>query len=115
MTSVRIGRDDFGAGIHDQHEHRHLEHLRFAPDRRNAQTMPPIPDLRYEFTYLKNIRPHVHVERITEDSTDEKSIELSNDSSSHEVVRVEWGNVLWITFKEQLVSPLVQGALWCVM
>ena len=31
-----------------------------------------------------------------------------------EVVHVQWGRILWITTRDQILSPLLQGALWCV-
>ena len=32
-----------------------------------------------------------------------------------EVVRVQWGRVIWITTRDQVLSPLLQGAVWCVL
>lgn len=29
-----------------------------------------------------------------------------------EIIRVQWGSVIWVTLRDQLISPLVQGALW---
>ena len=30
------------------------------------------------------------------------------------VVHVDWSGVAWITLRDQFISPLLQGALWCV-
>ena len=35
-------------------------------------------------------------------------------SSTKEVIEVQWGKVLWVTTRDQLLSPLIQGALWYV-
>ncbi|KAF6764286.1 hypothetical protein DFP72DRAFT_1059283 [Ephemerocybe angulata] len=34
--------------------------------------------------------------------------------SSTEVIEVQWGKVLWITTRDQVISPLIQGALWAI-
>ncbi|EIM89133.1 uncharacterized protein STEHIDRAFT_129661 [Stereum hirsutum FP-91666 SS1] len=73
----------------------------------------PIPDLRFEYTYLKRVRPYVHVQRKTEDkNTDKEGEEVAEDTEGEEVVTVEWGKVIWITTRDQVISPLLQGALW---
>ena len=30
-------------------------------------------------------------------------------------VRIDWTGVVWITLRDQIISPLLQGTLWCVM
>lgn len=114
MTSVRIGRDDFKEMRHDgdYEEHHHFEHIDFHRERRAA--LPPVPDLRFEYTYLKNIRQHVHIERKWSRSELEDNTELPESSSVIEIVHVDWGSVFWITIKEQFMSPLLQGTIWCV-
>lgn len=118
MSTIRIGRDDFDATRHDTDPFL-LRHpgLGDLSRRAHSRPIPPIPDLRFEYTYLKNIRSHVRVERIEESATtDEKGVAGDEQvaSLSKEVVHVEWGSVMWVTFKEQFVSPLVQGVLWRV-
>ncbi|KAL2865666.1 DUF1770 domain-containing protein [Aspergillus lucknowensis] len=51
------------------------------PARRH--TLPPLPDLRFEQSYLASIR--------------------GADT---------WGRVAWITVRDQILLPLVQGTLW---
>ncbi|KAL4807805.1 hypothetical protein BDV18DRAFT_159014 [Aspergillus unguis] len=46
-------------------------------------TLPPLPDLRFEQSYLSSLR--------------------GADT---------WGRVAWITIRDQVVLPLVQGTLW---
>jgi hypothetical protein len=33
-------------------------------------------------------------------------------SFSPRMVRIDWGGVAWVTTRDQLISPLLQGALW---
>jgi hypothetical protein len=47
------------------------------------QTLPPLPDLRFEQSYLASIR--------------------GADT---------WGRVAWITIRDQVLLPLMQGTLW---
>ena len=117
MSSVRIGRDDFNPPpqnlFHDEPHHHPPRHHDLAHPRRS--TTLPIPDLRFEYTYLKNIRPHVRVQHPeVEVEIVEKGGVVPAAASSQEVVQVAWGKVLWITTKEQVISPLLQGILWCV-
>ncbi|OCK85070.1 DUF1770-domain-containing protein [Lepidopterella palustris CBS 459.81] len=52
--------------------------------RRN--TMPPLPDLRFEQSYLKSI----------ESAT-------------------SWQSILWITFRDQVALAFIQGAVWTLV
>ena len=112
MSTVRIGRDDFKPSKHTHDDYRAPGSLHPSHERRQRIAVPAIPDLRFEHTYLRNVRKHVHVERVKTHSHDKA--EVQDLSPGAEVVHVAWGNVLWITFKEQLISPLIQGLLWCV-
>ena len=58
---------------------------------------PPIPDLRFEPTYMRKVGQHVRIEK---------------KEGGVEVVHVEWGKVLWITTKDQILAPMLQGAVW---
>ncbi|KAA1472471.1 hypothetical protein DENSPDRAFT_872218 [Dentipellis sp. KUC8613] len=70
-----------------------------------------IPDLRFESTYLRRVAPHVHVERVGAQTEDKgKGKEVVKEP--YESIKVEWGKVVWITTRDQIISPLVQGALW---
>ncbi|VDC02807.1 unnamed protein product [Peniophora sp. CBMAI 1063] len=60
---------------------------------------PPIPDLRFEPTYMRKVGQHVRIERT---------------EGGLEVVHVEWGKVLWLTTKDQVLAPLLQGLVWGV-
>ncbi|KAL4942647.1 hypothetical protein BDV06DRAFT_158983 [Aspergillus oleicola] len=58
------------------------QHRILRPTRRR-QTLPPLPDLRFEQSYLASLR--------------------GADT---------WGRVAWITIRDQVFLPLIQGTLW---
>jgi hypothetical protein len=33
-------------------------------------------------------------------------------SGPREIIRVQWKSVIWVTVRDQVISPLLQGALW---
>ncbi|TEB21359.1 hypothetical protein FA13DRAFT_1716971 [Coprinellus micaceus] len=124
------------------HDHRHT-HAAAHP---NPRLVPAIPDLRFEYSYLRSIKPYVKITRTTEvqpvrqgpskggseslgvgDDDDrsyekvqfsDKEVEEVKESGvvslTKEVIEVQWGKVLWATTRDQLLSPLIQGALWYV-
>lgn len=80
--------------------------------------VPPIPDLRFEYSYLRSVRPLIHVERL-ERPVDEKGKGVVSDVSKRswtpqELIKVQWIRLLWITTRDQVLSPFLQGAVWCV-
>ena len=101
---------------------------RRAAERRRV---PPVPDLRFEYSYTRSVAQYVHVDTVPtptsisgkgkekaggggEDGPGSEDRALAEHRGAGEVVRVEWGRVLWITTRDQVLSPLLQGALWCV-
>ncbi|TEB34302.1 hypothetical protein FA13DRAFT_79701 [Coprinellus micaceus] len=124
------------------HDHRHT-HAAAHP---NPRLVPAIPDLRFEYSYLRSIKPYVKITRTTEvqpvrqgpskggseslgvgDDDDrsyekvqfsDKEVEEVKESGvvslTKEVIEVQWGKVLWATTRDQLLSPLIQGALWAI-
>ncbi|EST09751.1 hypothetical protein PSEUBRA_000133 [Kalmanozyma brasiliensis GHG001] len=100
--------------------------------------LPTLPDLRFEQSYLATIRGFLHEEHPSKSSdasefveekhglkTDDKSkedhhhkiaITHSKAKDEHELwlgnLRVEWFPILYVTVRDQLLSPLVQGAVW---
>ncbi|WWC61222.1 uncharacterized protein I303_103802 [Kwoniella dejecticola CBS 10117] len=118
---------------HHQHQHQHQhndhsDHLRARKEgrKRVKQNMPVMPDLRFEQSYLLSIRPyltpHPTAQAIDKKGAVEKSSKPSGTlvTSAEEdrifhwgrQVDVDWSNVIWVTLRDQVVSPLVQGALW---
>jgi len=105
--------------------------------------LPVIPDLRFEYSYLRSIQPYIQIERSTSASVltdvhpaypasedheyerinipvDQKETD-GNDKTlfptlilASEIIHVQWGKVIWITVRDQVVSPLLQGALWAL-
>lgn len=79
--------------------------------RRVRQTMPPVPELRFEVAYLKSILPAVSPKRRAV-ITEEKDGSMRFDKPSNqetavaiynaEPVVVDWGRVLAVTIKDQV-------------
>ena len=103
--------------------------------------LPVIPDLRFEYSYLRSVRPYIHIERSTSASvlTDVHPVGPASEDHEYErinipgtqketegndkaffptpifaseIIHVQWGKVIWITVRDQVISPLLQGALW---
>lgn len=66
-------------------------------------------DLRFEQTYLKSIAPYV---RLTTPAPSKS--EKRGDLIHPEVQRldIKWGNLIWITTRDQVLAPLFQGIVW---
>jgi len=118
----------------------------YSPDKHTQHSrsrLPVIPDLRFEYSYLRSVRPYIRIERSTSASVptgvhpvdpaledqeyerifiplgDEKVTEGNVKTSvsptpilTSETIHVQWGRVIWITLRDQVISPLLQGALW---
>ncbi|WWC85375.1 uncharacterized protein L201_000238 [Kwoniella dendrophila CBS 6074] len=93
--------------------------------KRVKQAMPVMPDLRFEQSYLLSIRPfltpHPTAEGIQKKGEVEKSkpsgtLVTSSDEDTvfhwGRQVDVEWRQVIWVTLRDQVLSPLLQGAFW---
>ncbi len=104
--------------------------------------LPVIPDLRFESSYVRSVRRYIDIERVgpspdpsdtdtlTPIGDDYENVETASDSDGQdtksssedagvvaragpsEIIRVQWKSVIWVTLRDQLISPLVQGALW---
>ncbi|KAF9261670.1 hypothetical protein L218DRAFT_1078475 [Marasmius fiardii PR-910] len=75
--------------VHDHHDHNFPRPL-----------MPPIPDLRYEQSFLKKLQPFVR---------------FSRTADASEVVEIQWGHVFWLTVRDQVLAPLAQGTLLTIL
>jgi hypothetical protein len=87
----------------------------------------PIPDIRFEQTYLSRVQTCLHVEEIAGRGGGADSPSSSDDSftaathvspvitSSQQITRVYWGKLAWITIRDQVIMPLLQGMLWYVI
>jgi hypothetical protein len=113
-------KDGYPAHIHTPNSRPHL---------------PVIPDLRFEYSYLRRVRPYVQIERSASASVlhpvnpaheyermnipgDQKETEGNDKTLSptpipaSEIIHVQWEKIIWVTVRDQVVSPLLQGALW---
>ncbi|EGO03870.1 hypothetical protein SERLA73DRAFT_69692 [Serpula lacrymans var. lacrymans S7.3] len=117
------------------HNRRHHHEVPAPPPRARL----PIPDLRFEQTYLTRIGPCIHIEpRPLDIKNDEKKkgdlellLAMADESnadayvtathaspfldSSHSIVRIDWAPLAWITVRDQVIFPLLQGILWGVV
>ena len=80
----------------------------------------PIPDLRFEQTYLSRIRGCLHIEPQTAPiSEDGDYIAVTHVvpliNPSQQVISIDWWNVAYITWRDQVMMPLLQGILWWVV
>jgi hypothetical protein len=101
-----------------------------------------IPDLRFEYSYLRSIRPYVSVERIDsvrskmkvevveehgyvslgaegkegllmeEDELTVFESESTMVSGPREIIHLQWQKIAWVTIRDQVISPFLQGAVW---
>ncbi|KAK7052288.1 hypothetical protein R3P38DRAFT_2859547 [Favolaschia claudopus] len=94
------------------HDPKHIEPQRDEPRRAAVHT---VPDLRFEYGFLKSIRPHFSLQR-PDFKGKGKEKETDTDVATGPVDRldIQWLNVVWITTRDQVLSPLAQGALWAL-
>ncbi|KAI0683858.1 hypothetical protein BC835DRAFT_1422879 [Cytidiella melzeri] len=80
---------------------------------RHKRGMPAVPDLSFERTYIKSIKPYIHMKvSETHADGDGQTTELLTRTKEAEVLRIDWGMILWVTFRDQLLPPFLQGAAW---
>jgi len=108
---------------------------------KSREKLPTIPDLRFEYSYLRGVRQYVHVERMYSvltqqhrrmstkellddqgkvglpDVTSQGGSQRTSDQSTSpkEVIHVQWKKAIWATTRDQVISPFLQGAFWCVV
>ncbi|KAG9121656.1 hypothetical protein FRC07_002304, partial [Ceratobasidium sp. 392] len=103
--------------------------------RAGALPIRALPDLRFEQSYLLSLKPFVHIR--SEETSSIKSgaratvekpavedaalaeplgldiaVQSAGVSKYGVPERVEWGKIAWVTTRDQVISPLLQGALW---
>ncbi|KAJ6598488.1 hypothetical protein DFH09DRAFT_1394840 [Mycena vulgaris] len=81
------------------HDPKHAEPEKEHP-RRAALTS--VPDLRFEYGFIKSVRPYFGLR------------EKGKGKEAGDVVEIQWQDVAWVTVRDQVLSPLVQGALWAI-
>ncbi|KAJ3733263.1 hypothetical protein DFJ43DRAFT_1070151 [Lentinula guzmanii] len=104
-----------------EYKHQHPERSQHGP------RLPPIPDLRFEPSYLRSIQPYIRLRTLqpghkstVKKGADSKGRVDQEDGGTkqkieQETVDVDWSQVLWVTARDQILSPLFQGALWALI
>jgi Autophagy receptor ATG43 len=90
--------------------------------KRSKNTNIPIksvPDLRFEQSYLASIRGFIHEEddqnaKAIKNSENSTPIDLKNKKSESHLldVRTTRSSLLYLTVRDQLLSPIIQGAVF---
>ncbi|KAJ1030494.1 hypothetical protein NDA16_001403 [Ustilago loliicola] len=137
-VDAKIEIPQFAKFIKEKHHARSSSSSSSSSDAGLTSKLPTLPDLRFEQSYLATIRNFLHEEQPPSSSQDESSefnekqdltdekdedhhhkIEVTRsnaDKKYHELwlgnLRVEWFPILYVTVRDQLLSPLVQGAVW---
>lgn len=129
MTSLNPSHIPLGFGAKDPQKSRGQAIHRPSPGSDSLHKLPAIPDLRFEQSYMLSIAPYVHWRDSSSSSTSasgmrsEKGKAVENaalvsaaeaDVQAVEVVSIEWNRVIWITVRDQVISPLLQGTIWYV-
>ncbi|KAF9015941.1 hypothetical protein BDZ89DRAFT_1076028 [Hymenopellis radicata] len=91
------------------------------PSRRPS--LPAIPDMRFETAYLRKVRPYIHLTRLpTKSRNRPMTMTLSTTrkrakqmEEPRELLTIDWGNVIWATFRDQVLAMWLQGAVWTLI
>ena len=103
----------------------------------SSRRLLPVPDLRFEQSYLKSIARYIH--RLDQESDsqlphaetnsgqagrteekgqreevieDEALVSRLDEPASKDLYSIEWGRVGYITVRDQVIMPLIQGLVW---
>ncbi|KAJ3927536.1 MAG: hypothetical protein NXY57DRAFT_903731 [Lentinula lateritia] len=115
-----------------RHEHLHEYSDRQSSAAHSRPHFPPLPDLRFEVTYLQSIQPYIRFHqrpanarpanaktKIPDFAKIDQTTSMKTESlkllEGEEVIEIEWMGVLWITVRDQIISPLIQGTLWALV
>ena len=110
--------------VHDFSDHISRKHRNLTEDLEAAHRIRlSIPDIRFEQTYLSRVLSCLHVEQIPGRAGDVNSPSSSDPfsaathvspviTSSQQITRIDWGKLVWITVRDQVIMPLLQGMLW---
>eukprot|EP00918_Siedleckia_nematoides_P006696 GHVU01014604.1.p1 GENE.GHVU01014604.1~~GHVU01014604.1.p1 ORF type:complete len:199 (+),score=5.58 GHVU01014604.1:74-598(+) len=77
-----------------------------------------VPDLRFEQGYLMSIRPFFYLQPETTPINPERTNRTDNVDDLYYLgrnFRVKWALVMWVTLRDQMFYPMMQGALWGTM
>jgi hypothetical protein len=94
------------------HDPKHVE-----PEAENPRraALHSVPDLRFEYGFLKSVRPYFRLRSGSDNSKGKERQEADEGRSGPvDALEIQWLDVAWVTTRDQVLSPLAQGALWCV-
>ncbi|SNX81429.1 uncharacterized protein MEPE_00134 [Melanopsichium pennsylvanicum] len=77
-----------------------------------AVKLPTLPDLRFEQSYLATIRNFLHEEQPSTPSHDDSSTAFNEKGEEYHYHKVEITHSKKSNVRDQLLSPLLQGAVW---
>lgn len=96
--------------------------------KRSGKRVPalPIPDLRFEQSFLLSLKPFIkpkNAEEFRQVKTHGKTAEIEHIAMAQPVatqdvfaahaLNLDWGSIAWVTLRDQLISPLLQGVCAC--
>lgn len=113
--SSDLGSDQSSDEYHaDLDEDLHPRHPHTAFSRSEGKPRMAVPDLRFEQSYMRSVKPYIHLEARPEGHTAHSARVdvLPIVDAERQIARVDWGKLVWVTTRDQLISPFLQGALW---
>lgn len=107
----------FRAGRRQLSKEQAAHHARHSSSGRSPLQMSHIKDFRFEPYFLETVAEYVRVVEQDPYHRDEKYAEGSDIGveGSRQIVVMNWSKVLWITIRDQVLNPLLQGAVWYVL
>ncbi|KAF7970160.1 hypothetical protein HWV62_24864 [Athelia sp. TMB] len=100
----------------DLDEDLHPRHPHTAFSRSEGKPLMAIPDLRYEQSYMRSVKPYIHLEPRPEGHVAHavKLDVVQVVDSERQIAKIEWGRLITVTFRDQVISPFLQGLIWGV-
>lgn len=93
--------------------------------RRDSKPLLTVPDLRFESGYLKSISRYIVPVREVVVPVDEDGHDLDPEDNDEidelkgvkttTIYGINWTGLLGVMFRDQVVSPLLQGLVWYVL
>ncbi|KAJ7705382.1 hypothetical protein B0H17DRAFT_973934 [Mycena rosella] len=90
------------------HDPKHVDPEQEHPHR---AALTSVPDLRFEYGFLKSVRPFF---RLRSEKGKGKEKEADDVTDPGNALEIQWQDVAWVTTRDQVLSPLLQGALWAI-
>ncbi|KAJ7100622.1 hypothetical protein B0H15DRAFT_455831 [Mycena belliarum] len=93
------------------HDPKHIDPQEEHP-RRAALTT--VPDLRFEYGFLKSVRPYFRLQETASKGKGKEKEEAGDATEPGDALEIQWQDIAWVTTRDQVLSPLLQGALWAI-